>query len=256
MRADLYHRTIVMTLIALLGVPILATLLYALADHWGATILPEGLTLAWFSAVWQEPRFLLAFGHSLLIIAATLVASLLLIVPATWVIFYYFPQLDRWMKLLIVVHFALPPVVSSVGLLQLYADGPIPLVGTPWILIGTYVTIALPFLYQALANGLNGIAMHALMDAAHLLGASTTTACIQIILPSVRKGLMTALFLIFSLLLGEFVFANMLVGGRYETLNVYLYSLRNGSGHVSSAVVMSYFFFMLGVTWIATRLSR
>ncbi|MCX7079168.1 MAG: ABC transporter permease, partial [Pseudomonas sp.] len=50
--------------------------------------------------------------------------------------------------------------------------------------------------------------------------------------------------------------ANILVGSRYETLNVYLYSVRSTSGHFMSAVVMSYFIFTLGVTWVATRLSR
>jgi putative spermidine/putrescine transport system permease protein len=48
----------------------------------------------------------------------------------------------------------------------------------------------------------------------------------------------------------------MLVGNRYETLNVYLYTMRQKSGHFTSAIVMSYFMFTLGVTWIATRLSR
>ena len=49
--------------------------------------------------------------------------------------------------------------------------------------------------------------------------------------PCLRKGLLAALFLSLSFLLGEFVFANMLVGTRYETLQVYLYSMRATSGH-------------------------
>jgi putative spermidine/putrescine transport system permease protein len=140
--------------------------------------------------------------------------------------------------------------------LQIYADGPLPLIGTPWVLIGCYFTIALPFMYRALANGLQGLNVRDLMDAAHLLGASTFSAFLRVILPNIRKGLMASLFLSFSFLLGEFVFANMLVGNRYETLSVYLYSMRSTSGHFTSAVVMSYFMFTLGVTWIATRLSR
>jgi putative spermidine/putrescine transport system permease protein len=160
------------------------------------------------------------------------------------------------MNLLILLPFAVPPVVSSVGLLQLYADGPIPIVGTPWVLIGTYFTIALPFMYRALANSLQGINLRDLMDAAHLLGASTPRAFVSIVLPNIRKGLLASLFLSFSFLLGEFVFANILVGTRFETLQVYLYNMRQTSGHFTSALVMSYFFFTLLLTWLATRFSR
>ncbi|GAA4033855.1 ABC transporter permease [Actimicrobium antarcticum] len=251
-----YHRCVVAVLLILLGIPVLATLLYSLSQHWGATVLPDGLTLDWYWALLHEPRFLSAFGHSLLVALATLVLATLLVVPAAFVVFYYFPRLDRAMNLLILLQFAVPPVVSSVGLLQLYADGPLPLAGTPWILVGCYFTIVLPFIYRALASGLQGMQVRDLMDAAHLLGASTTVAFLRVILPNLRKGLMAALFLSFSFLLGEFVFANMLVGGRFETLNVYLYTMRSTSGHFTSAVVMTYFLFTLIVTWIATRLSR
>jgi putative spermidine/putrescine transport system permease protein len=160
------------------------------------------------------------------------------------------------MNILLLIQFAVPPVVSSVGLLQIYADGPIPIIGTPWVLIGCYFTIVLPFMYRAITSGLQGLNVRDLMDAAHLLGASSTEAFLRVILPNIRKGLMASLFLSFSFLLGEFVFANMLVGNRYETLNVYLYTMRQKSGHFTSAIVMSYFMFTLGVTWIATRLSR
>lgn len=256
MRAKHYHRCVVGGLITLLGIPVLATLLYSFSRNWGATVLPDGLTLDWYVTLWQDPRFLTAFGHSLLISLATLLVGTLIIVPAAFVVFYYFPKLDRWMNILILIQFAVPPVVSSVGLLQIYADGPLPLIGTPWVLIGCYFTIVLPFMYRALANGLQGLNVRDLMDAAHLLGASTPSAFLRVILPNIRKGLMASLFLSFSFLLGEFVFANMLVGNRYETLNVYLYSMRSTSGHFTSAVVMSYFMFTLGVTWVATRLSR
>jgi putative spermidine/putrescine transport system permease protein len=256
MRGNLYHRCVVGALIALLSVPVLATLLYSFSQHWGATILPDGLTLNWYIKLWQDSRFLAAFGHSLLIAVATLILSTLIVVPATFVVFYYFPQLDRWMNIVILLQFAVPPVVSSVGLLQIYADGPVPIIGTPWVLIGCYFTIVLPFMYRALTNGLHGLNVRDLMDAAHLLGASSPVAFVRVVLPNIRKGLMASLFLSFSFLLGEFVFANMLVGNRYETLNVYLYTMRQTSGHFTSAIVMSYFIFTLGVTWIATRLSR
>ncbi|EKO3385364.1 ABC transporter permease [Vibrio fluvialis] len=251
---SLYHKTVVYGIVGIMLVPIIATLVYSLSSRWGATILPDGFTVDWYLKLLSDTRFIEAFGRSLLVCVAALALSTLLILPAIFVVFYYFPKLDRVMNLLILLPFAVPPVVSSVGLLQLYADSAVPIVGTPWILIGTYFTIALPFMYRALANSFSAINLRDLMDAAHLLGASTTQAFLQIVLPNVRKGLMASLFLSFSFLLGEFVFANILVGTRYETLQIYLYNMRQTSGHFTSALVMTYFLFIFFCTWLASRL--
>ncbi len=251
---SLYHKTVVYGIVGMMLVPIIATLVYSLSSRWGATILPDGFTLDWYLKLLSDARFIEAFGRSLLVCVAALALSTLLILPAIFVVFYYFPKLDRVMNLLILLPFAVPPVVSSVGLLQLYADSAVPIVGTPWILIGTYFTIALPFMYRALANSFSAINLRDLMDAAHLLGASTPQAFLQIVLPNVRKGLMASLFLSFSFLLGEFVFANILVGTRYETLQIYLYNMRQTSGHFTSALVMTYFLFIFFCTWLASRL--
>ncbi|EKO4005328.1 ABC transporter permease [Vibrio fluvialis] len=251
---SLYHKTVVYGIVGIMLVPIIATLVYSLSSRWGATILPDGFTVDWYLKLLSDTRFIEAFGRSLLVCVAALALSTLLILPAIFVVFYYFPKLDRVMNLLLLLPFAVPPVVSSVGLLQLYADSAVPIVGTPWILIGTYFTIALPFMYRALANSFSAINLRDLMDAAHLLGASTTQAFLQIVLPNVRKGLMASLFLSFSFLLGEFVFANILVGTRYETLQIYLYNMRQTSGHFTSALVMTYFLFIFFCTWLASRL--
>ena len=256
MRANPFHHLIVTLLGLLLALPIAATLLYSLSTHWGATVLPDGLTLDWYAALWRDTRFLTAFGHSLLVCIGSLLLSTVVIVPAAFVTFYRFPALKKLMNLLIMMPFALPPVVSSVGLLQIYSDGPLPIMGTPWVLIGCYFTIVLPFIYRSLANTLGGMNLNDLMDAAHLLGANTPRAFLMVILPNLKTALMASLFLSFTFLLGEFVFASMLVGTRYETLQVYLYNVRQTSGHFTSAAVMSYFLFTLALTWLAARFSK
>ncbi|AHG18648.1 ABC transporter permease [Chania multitudinisentens RB-25] len=252
----IYHRSVVYLLLAILLLPLLATLGYALATRWGTTILPEGLTLKWIMALWSDPRFLSALGHSLLVCFGALLLSIALILPLMFVIAYYFPRLDALMNILILLPFSVPPVVSVVGLMQLYSDGPLALTGTPWILIGCYFTIALPFIYRAIANNMQAIHLRDLMDSAHLLGASTWKAALIVVLPNLRKGGMIAVLLSFSFLIGEFVFANLLVGNRYETLQVYLFNMRGGSGHFTSALVISYFAVVLLFTWVANLLNK
>ncbi|HHR5883551.1 TPA: ABC transporter permease [Providencia alcalifaciens] len=252
----LFHKIVLGTVAAILALPIIATFIYSISSSWGATIMPDALSIKWYLQLWQDPRFLMAFGRSLLICFGTLLISVLVILPMTFAVFYRFPKLKGLMDLLIILPFAIPPVVSSVGLLQIFADEPFMLVGTPWILIGTYFTITLPFMYRALANSFQGINLHDLMDAAHLLGASTFKAFLMIVLPNIRKGLLVSLLISFSFLMGEFVFANILVGTRFETLQIYLFNMRQASGHFTSALVMSYFLFTLLLTWLATRLNR
>lgn len=252
----LFHKTVVFSIVTVMIIPIVATLLYSISSRWGATILPDGFTLDWYVQLLTDPRFVQAFGRSLFICIAALLLSVVLILPAIFVVFYYFPKLDKVMNIMILLPFAVPPVVSSVGLLQLYADSDWSLVGTPWILVGTYFTIAVPFMYRAIANSFESINLHDLMDAAHLLGASTSKAFLLIILPNLKKGLMASLFLSFSFLLGEFVFANILVGTRYETLQIYLFNMRQTSGHFTSALVITYFIFIFVLTWLASRFSR
>ena len=255
-RSPLFHQLVVYILMLILLMPLLGTLIYSLSTSWSATILPSGLTFKWYLALWTDARFLSAFGRSLLVCFAALALSLVLILPLLFVVSYHFPKLDAVMNVLILLPFAIPPVVSSVGLMQLFAGGPLPILGTPWILIGCYFTIALPFMYRAISNNLQAINLRDLMDAAHLLGASTWRAAFMVVLPNLRKGLMVSVFLSFSFLFGEFVFANLLVGSRFETLQVYLYNMRNDSGHFTSALVISYFMFVLLMTWAANRLNK
>lgn len=171
-----FHKSVVYTIVGIMLIPILATFIYSISSRWGATILPDGFTFDWYIKLLTDPRFLQAFGRSLFIGLSALALSVVLVLPAIFVVFYYFPKLDKLMNILILLPFAVPPVVSSVGLLQLYADSEISLIGTPWILVGTYFTIALPFMYRAISNSFEAINLHDLMDAAHLLGASTTKA--------------------------------------------------------------------------------
>lgn len=252
----LYHKTVVWVLFLILLLPLAGTLLYSFATSWSASILPSGLTFKWYLQLWGDPRFLQAFGQSLVVCVGALVLSVLVILPLLFVVHYHFPRLDALMNILILLPFAVPPVVSSVGLLNLYGSGPLAMVGTPWILIGCYFTVALPFMYRAITNNLQAINLRDLMDAAQLLGASTFQAAVLVVLPNLRKGLMIALLLSFSFLFGEFVFANLLVGTRYETLQVYLNNMRNSSGHFNSALVISYFLFVLLLTWGANRLNK
>lgn len=248
------HLLVIGLLMLVLLVPLLATFLYSISTSWGATILPDGLSLKWYAQLWRDPRFLMAFGRSVFLCIVSIVISLLLIVPVAFIMEYRYRHWQRMMDLVILLPFAMPPIVASAGLLQIYSGSPI--MGTPWILAGCYFTIVLPFMYRSLVNNLRALNLQDLMDASSLLGASGFQAFMQVVLPNIRKGIASAWFIAFSLLFGEFVFANMLVGTRFETLQIYLFNMRQTSGHFTSAIVISYFAFILLFTLLANRFNK
>ena len=256
MHKQFYHKLILLLLLIMLVAPLLATLLYSLATSWAATILPDGLTLKWYRELFSDTRFIRALFTSTWICLGSLLLTACLVIPTLFVIYYYFPRLKGVMNLLILLPFAVPPIVSSVGLLELFSSEPLILTGTPWLLMGAFFTVALPFMYRTVANSMEALNLSDMMDAAHLLGASTVQTFFEIILPNLRKGIMVSVFLCFSLLFGEFVFANMLAGTHLETVQVYLFSMRNGSGHICSAIVISYFLVILLMIWLTTLFSK
>ena len=141
------HRLIVT--IALVGMllPLLATLLYSLSDTWMDGLLPDGYTLKWYMRLFESERFMMSLLNSLMISLTTLFITTVLTIPTVFVVYHYYPSLKALMNILILLPFAIPPIVSSVGLLQLYSSEPLILTGTPWILIGAHFTVALPFMY-------------------------------------------------------------------------------------------------------------
>lgn len=251
----LHRITITLTLIFLV-VPVIGTFLYSLTNDWTTTFFPKSYTIEHYTNLIHDQRFWASFGRSIVVIFISLLISLVVIVPVVFLVYFAFPRLKVVMEAIILLPFAVPPVVTAVGLLNIWSSSPIPILNSQYILWGTYFVITIPFVYRSLANNLEGIAIKDLFDAAHLLGATTTKAFFYIILPSLRKGILISVCLCFSMLLGEFVFANLLAGSSYETLQIYLNQKRWENTHIASAIVMSYFIATLIFTLIALKLSK
>lgn len=200
--------------------PVAAVGVSAVATDWYSGLAPSGLTLRWFAVVLSEPEFQLALGRSLLIAAGSVALQLLVSVPA----------------------------VLVVGLLQIYAADPLVLIGTPWILLLGYLPLAFPLLYLPLKNNLRALPVQELLDAGHLVGASDLVIARRVILPCVKPGLLVGLSMVFALAFAEFVFANMLIGGGFRTLAIYLFGQRQKAGQVTAVIVVIYFAAM----WLAT----
>ena len=78
------------------------------------------------------------------------------------------------------------------------------------LLIFSYVTLALPYMYRAVDTGLRAIDVRTLTEAAEILGAGLPTILFRVILPNIRAAVLSGAFLTFAIVIGEFTMASLL----------------------------------------------
>lgn len=233
--------------------PFAMTALYALSRQWSKTVVPKGWTLEWFQTLFQDPAFGFAVLRSLLLSLAVLAVILVIMIPSVLVIMLYFPRIDSYMQGLSLMPYAIPGIVLVTALLKTYAT-----LGLSMLLVlgGALFITSLPIIYFGIRNSLLAVNTKQLIEAGQTLGASSFTIIKQVILPNIRIGVVLASVMIFSGLFGEYVLTNLLIGGRFETLRIYMLRRMNENGHLASAVMVFYFVCIMLVGLVINQLSR
>ena len=247
---------IVLLVMLYMVIPIVFTILYAISTKWQITLLPEGFTLKHFHSLFINLRFYQAVGRSLSVSIISIALSFTLLLPVIYMGKVHFPWLNRIMRFVSMIPFAISGVILAVGLIKLYSSGPLAISGTVFILIGAYFVVIMPFMYQGIKTSLDTLEVKTLIDAAKLLGASEWETFWKVIFPNLIKGVSVSVLLSFAILMGEFVLSNILVGGNYETIQVFMFWSRGVSGHYSSAIVTSYFILIVAVTALILYLNK
>lgn len=250
------HRLLIGLVMFYLLLPLAATCLYAFAGKWDHTLLPETWTFDWFRQMALDARFLESLWNSFYLCAIGVGLSLVVMLPTVFIVTVYFPRWEPLLKSMVVLPYAVPGIVAAVGLIRAYSSGPIAISGTVYIIIGAYFVAILPYMYQGLRNSMLTVDAPSLLDAAETLGASKVTAFRTVILPNILPGVLVAMLLSFSVLFGEFVLTNMLIGSQIETVQIYLYKRLAESGHIASTIAILYFVFILIISALLTRLGN
>ncbi|AXI11200.1 ABC transporter permease subunit [Oceanobacillus sp. 143] len=232
--------------------PFISTALYATSTNWSNTLLPKDFTFQWFIELFQDPNFISAVTRSVTLTLITLAVVLVVMVPTVFIVYMYFPRVDNFLKGLVLMPYAIPAVILATGLLRMYSGSAIPMYA---VLVGGLFVGSLPFIYQGVRNSLEGIHSRNLMQAAEMLGASKLQAFLKVIVPNIKLGLLITTLLIFSGFFGEFVLTNLLIGGRYETIRIYMMRRMNENGHLASAVMVAYFLLLIVISLVITRIT-
>ena len=159
----------------------------------------------------------------------TAAAMLVLLVPTMIWIKLKVPWISLTVEFLCLLPLTIPAIVLVVGLVPVYNWIQQRNVST-FMLFWVYVILVLPYAYRALAAGLDSVDVKTLSEAARGLGASWFTVMFRIIAPNMRQGILNASLLSFSLVLGEFPIAYLLL---YVNLQVELYSISRNTPNAS-----------------------
>ena len=190
-------------------VPLIATFEFSMRKRRGEYSFDAYLSL------FEDTRFLQSFGYSTLVALATIVLGVLLVVPTAYWIRLRLPRLRPVVEFITLLPLVIPAIVIVFGYLRLYNTSSwLPFTAsaraTDLLLVFSYATLSLPYMYRAVDTGLRAIDVRTLTEAGQSLGAGSATILFRIILPNVRSAVLSGAFLTFAIVIGEFTMASLL----------------------------------------------
>jgi putative spermidine/putrescine transport system permease protein len=185
-------------------VPLLATFLFSLRGKRGVL----GFTA--YAHVFTDLQFLHTFWFSFRMALLTIVAGLALTLPTMIWVHLRVPKAKPILETFSLLPFVIPPIVLVFGLIRMYSTPPLMLVSSPVLLVAGYVVLAFPYISRAVDAGLRSMDLRGLTEAAQSLGAGWLTILFRVVLPNMRVSLLSAVFLTFSIVIGELTLAVML----------------------------------------------
>ena len=212
---------IVLVDLLLLAVPTLVIVVASFTAGNAIAFPPEGLSLRWYAAMWEQAEFRDALARSVHVAA---VCTLIALPAGTLAAI----ALGRWrlkhattIQIYLLLPFTVPLIVSGLGLMLIF--GELGWLGSLWPVGLACCIINLPFMTWAVAASVNNLDPD-LEHAAANLGASPLTAFFTVTLPAVMPGVITGALLMFILALNEFIVSLLLVDARIVTLPVLMYN--------------------------------
>lgn len=226
--------------------PLLATFFYASSTSWEKSIFPDDFTLQWFVQLLSDRVFLGAVGRSLLLATLMTVIVFIVLVPTMIWIHLYFPRWDQALQKIVLLPYAIPGVILVTALLRTYSKSDIPMF---FVLLGALFISMLPIVYLGISNQMKLVNMKELVEAAETLGVPMFPIIRNVLIPNLKVGTTLVSLMVFSSVFGEYMLTNLLIGGRFETLRIYMLRRMNENGHVASAVMILYFLFLLATAF-------
>ncbi|MFP3381918.1 ABC transporter permease [Tritonibacter scottomollicae] len=259
MRPITRHVPLAVTLLAcaFLLIPIIQSILAGLTVNYFRG-LSSGLTLKWIVQVWElySDSIFLSIWLALTCLAATLVIG----VPAAYVLARNPGRITRVLEEFISLPLAIPGLALALALLQLY--GTVQGFRTSWtfILVG-HVLYTLPFMVRSVLSVLAAIDLRTLEEGAASLGAGPARRFVDVVVPNAMPGILAGALTVVTLSIGEFNLTWMLHTPYLKTLPVGLAdSYASMRLEVASAYTLVFFVMivplLMAMQWASARAQR
>jgi putative spermidine/putrescine transport system permease protein len=214
-------------------IPIISTYVFSIATRWDRTILPEGYTVEFYTRAVSASYFTSTLRNSLILSLATVLVSLILIVPTVYWVHTRLNRAKPLLDVLMILPFGIPTVVLALALVRVYNFAP--LARSPFILIGAVVVYSMPFMYRPVSNAIQAIDVHVLTEAGESLGANLLQILGQIIIPNIVPGMLSGSLLVFSTVFAEYTLTSLIVGARFKTFPLLLVEYTRINGNTAAA---------------------
>ncbi|MCA3108096.1 MAG: ABC transporter permease subunit [Rhodocyclaceae bacterium] len=185
---------------AFLIVPVAMSMLAGVTRNYFIGV-QSGLTLEWVVKVWTDYRH--TVFRSIQIALACLACTLVLGVPAAYVLARKSNAFTRAIEELLVMPVAVPGLATALALIVTYGGWGEFRRSWVFILVG-HVLFTLPFMVRSVLAVLASIDLRTLEEGARSLGASFTQRFFGIVLPNARAGILAGALMVVTLSLGEF----------------------------------------------------
>lgn len=214
-----------------------------------------------YAKVLADPKFQETFSYSVIMALVTIAFGVLLVVPTAFWVRLKMPGMRPYVEFITLLPLVIPAIVIVFGYIRLYNTSSwLPLtgsaMGTNFLLMFGYTTLALPYMYRAVDTGLRTIDVATLTEAAQSLGAGWGTILARIILPNVLVAVLSGAFLTFAIVIGEFTMAALL---NRPAFGPYMQLLGANRAYEPAALAVIAF----GITWacmgliqLVTRFSK
>jgi len=207
----------------------------------------QGASAAWRLILANEDLWP-AFRESMVNGLATIVVSLLVIVPTAYWVTLKLPKLRPIIEFITLLPFVIPGVVLVLALIRLYSAPPLLLTrtygSTRLVMICAYAALSFPYMYRAVDNGLRAIDVRALTEAAQSLGAGWPTILAKVIFPNLKVALISGALLTFAIVMGELTIALYMA---QRTLAPFMADIVRNKPFEAAALTL----IMFAVTWVA-----
>ena len=232
-----------------LMLPFIATLVYSFTVGW-TSLIPSDWTLKYWVQALTEPEIWPAIGRGLLISIPPILICNVVVILALYTAVIHYEWMEKIIQTICMIPNSLKGIIIAIPVLSLYAGSPSILGDRMVMLVCIYCISILPFVYQGIRNNLHGINVKQLIEAAEILGAGKLYAFCRIILPNMMAGILVSSLISLSSIFGDFTILRIIVGNRYETIQMLLYNSRLIVLQYQCVIVVITFV----VTWILSQI--